>query len=249
MEIDADDSQNDLRTPVSPRSGRNPKANGWAQLLGPKGRRMKASGVPKHVREEPNSLSQLSDLSEAAERASEELRIKDAGQLSQEVYHEQSQLPSQPDIPLPLFVPDRTYDTQAPSKVAETPRISSRKNGRTKEGVGPGVSPPKPTRFVPVVQEIVSPTPAPKSKATRRGPMDEMRQLVRILVKVIPQSLEKIGIAEEGGGGNRISEEQIKSYLENTLGEAPRPPWGIPEGWGKYLAGVPLFAALCPCGY
>ena len=76
------------------------------------------------------------------------------------------------------------------------------------------------------------------SRATRRGPMDEMRQLVRILVKVIPQSAPQIMSSDEGGGGNRISEEQIKSFLENTLGQAPRPAWGVPQGWGGYLSGV-----------
>ena len=76
------------------------------------------------------------------------------------------------------------------------------------------------------------------SRATRRGPMDEMRQLVRILVKVIPQSAPQIMNSDEGGGGNRISEEQIKSFLENTLGEGPRPAWGVPQGWGGYLSGA-----------
>ncbi len=76
-----------------------------------------------------------------------------------------------------------------------------------------------------------------KAKSTRRGPMDEMRQLVRILVKLIPHSVEHIANSEEGGGGNRISEEQIKIYLDSTLGEAPRPTWGIPNGWGDYVAG------------
>lgn len=73
-------------------------------------------------------------------------------------------------------------------------------------------------------------------KQTRRGPMDEMRQLVRILVKVFPQSVGFIGSAEESGGGNRISEDQIKSYLDRCLGEAPRPTWGVPTGWHGYLA-------------
>ena len=75
------------------------------------------------------------------------------------------------------------------------------------------------------------------SKATRRGPMDEMRQLVRILVKIIPHSVTFLASAEEGGGGNRISEERIKYFLDSTLGEAPRPAWGVPQGWGEYLAG------------
>lgn len=85
---------------------------------------------------------------------------------------------------------------------------------------------------------------AARGRATRRGPMDEMRQLVRILVKVIPHSSYMITNAEEGGGGNRISERQISAYLDNTLGEAPRPNWGVPNGWGEYLAGgsaLPLY--------
>ncbi|KAL4443494.1 hypothetical protein ABPG75_011231 [Micractinium tetrahymenae] len=85
----------------------------------------------------------------------------------------------------------------------------------------------------------VEPQPGPRSKSgkpTRRGPMDEMRQLVRILVKLLPQSIGYIGANEEAGGGNRISEEQIKNYLEKTLGEAPRPQWGVPNGWFSYVA-------------
>eukprot|EP00891_Asterochloris_glomerata_P000504 jgi/Astpho2/504/fgenesh1_pg.00011_%23_75_t len=80
----------------------------------------------------------------------------------------------------------------------------------------------------------------PKTRTARRGPMDEMRQLVRILVKilvlVIPHSVTFIGGADEGGGGNRISEEQIKNYLDSILGEAPRPDWGVPQGWGAYIS-------------
>ncbi|EFN58193.1 hypothetical protein CHLNCDRAFT_142040 [Chlorella variabilis] len=85
----------------------------------------------------------------------------------------------------------------------------------------------------------VSEQPGPRSKSgkpTRRGPMDEMRQLVRILVKLLPQSIAYIGANEEAGGGNRISEEQIKNYLEKTLGDAPRPPWGVPNGWYSYVS-------------
>lgn len=44
-------------------------------------------------------------------------------------------------------------------------------------------------------------------------------------------------VMNEDGGGNRISEEQIKRYLIKTLGEAPQPEWGLPGGWGQYLAG------------
>ena len=69
-------------------------------------------------------------------------------------------------------------------------------------------------------------------------------------MKIIPHSIAYISTAEEGGGGNRISEEQIKSYLENTLGEAPRPQWGCPGGWGNYLGCVPPLlgmSAAFPC--
>jgi hypothetical protein len=76
------------------------------------------------------------------------------------------------------------------------------------------------------------------SKAVKRGPMDEMRQLVRILVKLVPKSIKFLAISEEGGSGNRVSEEQIKEYMKNTLGTAaPHPEWGLPLGWGQYLSG------------
>jgi hypothetical protein len=85
-----------------------------------------------------------------------------------------------------------------------------------------------------------APAPGPRlskgKKQTRRGPMDEMRQLIRILVKVMPQSVALVSNTDEQGGGNRISEEQIKSYLDRALGDAPRPAWGVPAGWHVYLA-------------
>ena len=56
-------------------------------------------------------------------------------------------------------------------------------------------------------------------------------------MQVIPHSVTFIGGADEGGGGNRISEEQIKNYLDTILGEAPRPDWGVPQGWGAYISG------------
>jgi len=69
--------------------------------------------------------------------------------------------------------------------------------------------------------------------------MDEMRQLVRILVKLMPNSVHHLSLSDEGGGGNRVSEEQIKEYLRLTLGtEAPQPEWGLPDGWGQYLSSL-----------
>ena len=120
------------------------------------------------------------------------------------------------------------------------------------------------------------------SRAMRRGPMDEMRQLVRVLVKLMPTSepLLKTSEADNGGeqphllcctltfvlrkgrhlcqcglvlsgistllrscelhlccvAGNKITEKDIKQYLEVTLGDAPQPAWGLPDGWDVYLA-------------
>ncbi len=43
------------------------------------------------------------------------------------------------------------------------------------------------------------------SRAKRRGPMDEMRQLVRIMVKFLPHSLRLLSATDEPGGGNRVT--------------------------------------------
>jgi hypothetical protein len=56
------------------------------------------------------------------------------------------------------------------------------------------------------------------------------------LLQLLPQSIGLVAAGDEIGGGNRISEEQIKSYLDRTLGQAPRPAWGMPYGWNAYLA-------------
>lgn len=68
--------------------------------------------------------------------------------------------------------------------------------------------------------------------------MDEMRQLIRILAKLMPQSEKFLRIGGEDSGGNRVSEEQIRAYLATSLEGAPQPKWGLPDGWGQYLAGV-----------
>ncbi|KAK9846401.1 hypothetical protein WJX81_003049 [Elliptochloris bilobata] len=94
----------------------------------------------------------------------------------------------------------------------------------------------QPGSELPSQPDIPIPGAGRQRRPTRRGPMDEMRQLVRILVKVIPHSVGLVSLMEEGGGGNRISEEQIKLYLSSTLGDAPRPEWGVPGGWGTYLS-------------
>lgn len=70
-----------------------------------------------------------------------------------------------------------------------------------------------------------------------------MRQLVRILVKVMPRSTNILygdgpdnGSGDGGGSGNKVNNSQIRNYLTVALGEAPEPPWGVPLGWGAYLA-------------
>jgi hypothetical protein len=68
------------------------------------------------------------------------------------------------------------------------------------------------------------------SRATRRGPMDEMRQLIRILAKLMPHSEPYLRVGgEDSNGGNRVSEDQIRNYLATSLGEAPQPEWGLPQ--------------------
>ena len=163
----------------------------------------------------------------------------------------QPELPSQPDFTAPELVPGAVQDSQqqlsytqqaAPlhaSTGLEQPEHQHQMQMHMMPVVMHGLE-----QGYPKAEEMAGQAPSGSgrgsrgSRATRRGPMDEMRQLVRILVKVIPQSSAQILSSDEGGGGNRISEEQIKSYLENTLGEAPRPSWGVPQGWGGYLSGT-----------
>ncbi|KAL0054150.1 hypothetical protein WJX82_004523 [Trebouxia sp. C0006] len=143
--------------------------------------------------------------------------------------------PSQPDIPLATLAVSRPPadppQEQPPEIVHPFPHfalpVQLQMVPQRLAGMGSPV--------VQTLEEIQQPL-HPKSRATRRGPMDEMRQLVRILVKVIPHSVSLISSSEEGGGGNRISEDQIKSYLDEALGEGPRPLWGLPGGWGDYCS-------------
>jgi hypothetical protein len=73
------------------------------------------------------------------------------------------------------------------------------------------------------------------SIAKRRGPMDEMRQLARILSKLLPSSAHLMPGGTDGGG-NKVQADQIKAYLGAILGDAPKPDWGLRDGWGSYLA-------------
>lgn len=169
------------------------------------------------------------------------------------------ELPSQPDIPAPDLVPGNMPPHSSAAAVqlglhTFPEGLQAYAQELNFAEVPMTVVPTAPPQYpVPGLSSSVAPGlqtgPAknrgvaanPKSRATRRGPMDEMRQLVRILVKVIPHSGVLITSTDEGGGGNRISEDQIKLYLDSALGEAPRPTWGVPSGWGEYLAGKTLF--------
>lgn len=225
---------------VSPKACRteNVGHTSKAKLRSPSAlQRTKGKGIGglEYGREEVTSLSQLSDLSVAAEHTPMLLNSLGLDRLSQDAFHEQA-IPSQPDIP----VPDIPMAGQDSHRQASPLRPSSRQPSK----LGLTSSTLKFSKAG--HHDINAQASAPqKGKATRRGPMDEMRQLVRILVKIIPQSVKFIAIADEGGGGNRISEDQIKSYLDNTMGDAPRPQWGVPQGWGKYLAGAVPKEQLC----
>ena len=85
----------------------------------------------------------------------------------------------------------------------------------------------------------------------RRGPMDEMRQLIRILLKIFPQSSTHIPSRQKHNSSNKISENAIKDYLKALLGPEstkedqrkcvapPRPEWGLQNtGWNGYLANL-----------
>lgn len=38
----------------------------------------------------------------------------------------------------------------------------------------------------------------------------------------------------------QVQADDIKVYLAATLGQAPKPDWGLKNGWGQYLAGERL---------
>lgn len=83
------------------------------------------------------------------------------------------------------------------------------------------------------------------SRANRRGPMDEMRQILRILAKIIPKT-EPL-LKSKGGddsGGNRVTQKEIEAWLVAALGDAPVPAWSLPQGWGQYIAGARLTVLL-----
>ncbi|KAF5843285.1 hypothetical protein DUNSADRAFT_87 [Dunaliella salina] len=131
--------------------------------------------------------------------------------------------------PLPFYPPPQApqqQHQQAPPATSSAQKASNRSSSEEAQ--------PKSKNWLhPSIQKLEH----KGSRASRRGPMDEMRQLVRILVKFIPKSAEILNTSLDNGGGNRVSEEQIKNYLRKTLGEeAPQPEWGLPEGWGQYLS-------------
>lgn len=91
-----------------------------------------------------------------------------------------------------------------------------------------------------------------ESMAKRRGPTDEMRQFVRILVQVIPATrsvLTRVASmpqaqrnADKGSGtdtsvGNKLNSWTMHAFLAEIFGEARwMPDWGVSEGWSEWLA-------------
>ena len=66
--------------------------------------------------------------------------------------------------------------------------------------------------------------------------------VVVCVLQIIPDSVSCVFNRHDDGGGNKVTEPQIKLYLRAALGDAPQPEWGLPEnskhcGWGGYLAG------------
>lgn len=72
-----------------------------------------------------------------------------------------------------------------------------------------------------------------------RTPVEEMSQLVRIMLRLMPSSADLLPQSTE----TRVLEPEIRAYLGLVLGDqAPQPEWGLPnadnkgKGWGAYLA-------------
>lgn len=72
----------------------------------------------------------------------------------------------------------------------------------------------------------------PGSATKRRGPMDNMRQLVRILMTLIPQAESLLDASV-----NVLKEDAIRKFLDQVLGDAPRPEWGS-DAWAEYLSAL-----------
>jgi hypothetical protein len=60
------------------------------------------------------------------------------------------------------------------------------------------------------LQPVCCPAAAAGSTAKRRGPMDEMRQLQRILTKLLPGSI--IYMPNQDGGGNKVGVLCLRMY-------------------------------------
>lgn len=73
--------------------------------------------------------------------------------------------------------------------------------------------------------------PYSKSNLDACMPMHEMWQFASILLQLIPSFATYFQLDEEN-----ISERQLRWYIEDALGEAPQPEWGLPNGIGSYLA-------------
>ena len=72
-------------------------------------------------------------------------------------------------------------------------------------------------------------TRPPKNKHDDNGPVRTMRQLVRALIVIFPQSVS----AEERPlfSKNRLAKSTVMTYLDRVLGPgAPRPEWGLCDG-------------------
>lgn len=227
---------------------------------------MEFSETNKYGDESVVGLSQLTDIALSAGEADNGIYRSFSSQPDPTFSQAIQELPSQPDIPPPEIVPEfKPAEQQAEQQATDTepskPQLESVDKQETQKPLStllsmvpvtdyakqsprghplalPSQSPAQPVQSGPSASEVDPPS-HPKSKAQRRGPMDEMRQLVRILVKLMPHSMGHIH--GEGGvpnayGNNKITEEQIKHYINQVMGEAPKPKWGLPDGWGDYLA-------------
>ncbi len=147
-----------------------------------KTRRMPSPEEPSHENEAAQTLSQLSDF---ALRQSQTLsQFNEAVELQ---YRGGSQPSSHPlfGAPTPEFGP-LGLSSQAGESIPAAPVAPVPKPIQHYSGDAPSNAPPGRLHRT--------------ARGTRRGPMDEMRQLARIMVKIIPHSVGFLVVSEEGGG-------------------------------------------------
>lgn len=94
--------------------------------------------------------------------------------------------------------------------------------------------------------------PTPHPTAPTMDSLDGSRKLIRILVEIMPNSrvileeeidreMKHQAVVLSGSGGkctssNKVTPGVIVRFLSRAIGDMPEAPWGVPTGWGSYVA-------------